>query len=339
MTTSRPRHLLRLGDLDDALLADVLELSSHIQRRSSRDDLAGRTIGSLFFRRSLRTRASFEAAVHRLGGNIVNLTAMSDIWELESREGVLMDGVAPEHVCDAAAVLSRYTDALAIRPRPDGNSWEVDRKDEALRTWARYATVPVINMESALYHPLQALADLVTLRSVLGKNLAGKELAITWVRSPQPSSPSVVHSLLHGALRFGMRVRLSHPDGYELDEGVLADAEEIRARGGGELVHLSSMEECVEGARVVYARSWGSREFYGNPALEATRAASYKGWRIDEKLLSSGNDAHLMHPMPVRRNVEVSDEVLDGERSLLYDQAANRMTSQMALLSHLLRDN
>ena len=338
MTTAAPRHVLRLCDLDDALLEDVLELSSHIQRRSGRGALAGRTIGSLFFRRSLRTRASFEAAVHRLEGDVINLTAMSDFWELESRTGVVMDGAAPEHVRDAALVLSRYVDALAIRPRPAGNDWEIDRKDEALHTWAEHATVPVVNMESALYHPLQTLADLVTLRATLGKELAGQELAIVWVRSPSPASPSVVHSLLHGALRQGMRVRLAHPDGFELDRGVLDEAEEIASKSGAELVRCDSMPEAVEGSRIVYARSWGSRECYGNPTLEASRAARHKPWRIDEALMAKGQDARLMHAMPVRRNVEVTDEVMDGPRSLLIDQAANRLYSQMALLTHLLRD-
>lgn len=337
MTTAAPRHLLRLSDLDDALLEDVLELSSRIQRRAGRGELAGRTIGSLFFRRSLRTRASFEAAVQRLDGHVVNLTAMSDFWELESRAGAVMDGAAPEHVRDAAAVLSRYVDALAIRPKPAGSSWDIDRKEGALHTWATHATVPVINMESALYHPLQALADLVTLRATLGNDLRGKPLAVVWVRSPEPGSPSVVHSLLHGALRCGMQVRLAHPDGYELDREVLADAERM-ATGTGSFTRCDSLQEAVDGARVVYARSWRSLESYGNPTLEASRAARQKDWRVDEALLARGEDARLMHPMPVRRNVEVTDEVLDGPRSLLYDQAANRLQSQMALLSHLLRD-
>src|SRR5262245_57500304 len=158
-----PRHVIGLEDLDDELLGDVLELSARLKRRAGRGELAGRSLGLLFFRGSLRTRTSLEAAVHQLGGHTINLTAMSDFWELEEREGSVMDGRAPEHVRDAAAVLSHYVDALAIRPVPSGRSWEIDRRDERIRTWARHATVPVINMESALGHPLQTLADLLTL--------------------------------------------------------------------------------------------------------------------------------------------------------------------------------
>ncbi len=331
-----PRHLISLSDLEDNVLDEVLELSARLKRRPARSELAGRTVGMLFFRGSLRTRASFEAAVHQLAGHVVNLTAMSDFWELEDREGTVMDGRAPEHVKDAAAVLSRYMNALAIRPAPLGVSWEVDRRDERIRTWARHSSVPVISMESALWHPLQALADLMTLREHLGE-LKHKELAITWVHSPQPASAAVVHSLLHAALRAGMRVRLSHPPGYELDGSVVSEAEEIAKSRGGELVKDLELAEAVRGAQVVYARSWQSLETYGNPTLTASQRSRSVGWRVDEKLLSLGRDARLMHAMPVRRNVEATDEVLDGPRSLLYEQAANRLPSQMALLVNLLR--
>jgi N-acetylornithine carbamoyltransferase len=331
-----PRHLISLSDLDDGVLDEILELSARLKRRTGRGELAGKTVGMLFFRGSLRTRASLETAVLQLGGSVVNLTAMSDFWELEEREGSVMDGRAPEHIKDAAAVLSRYVHALAIRPAPMGTSWEVDRRDERIRSWAKYATVPVMNMESSLWHPLQALADVMTLREQLG-DLRGKELAITWVHSPTPASPAAVHSLLHAALGAGMRVRLAHPSGFELDDGVLSAAEELARASGGALERELSLEQAVRGARVVYARSWQSLETYGNPTLTASQRSRHTAWRIDEKLLASGQDARLMHAMPVRRNVEVTDEVLDGPRSLLYEQAANRLPTQMALLVNLLR--
>jgi N-acetylornithine carbamoyltransferase len=331
-----PRHLISLTDLEDSVLDEILELSARLKRRTGRGELAGKTIGMLFFRGSLRTRASLETAVLQLGGSVVNLTAMSDFWELEERDGSVMDGRAPEHIKDAAAVLSRYVHALAIRPAAGGTSWDVDRRDERIRAWARHASVPVMNMESALWHPLQALADLMTLRETLG-DLRGKELAITWVHSPTPASPSAVHSLLQAALRSGMSVRLAHPTGFELDGGVLSECEDLGRRSGGKLTRVGTTEEAVRGARVVYARSWSSLEQYGNTTLAASQRARHTGWRVDEKLMAVGQEARLMHAMPVRRNVEVTDEVLDGPRSLLYEQAANRLPSQMALLLNLLR--
>jgi N-acetylornithine carbamoyltransferase len=334
--TSAFRHLLSLQDLSDREVDDLLDLSLRMKRRTGAFQLSGRNVGLLFFRPSLRTRASFEAAVHQLGGQAIHLTAASDFWELESREGAVMDGRAPEHVKDAARVLSRYVSALAIRPALEGQSWAVDRRDEGIRTWARYAEVPVINMESALWHPLQALSDLMTLRESLGE-LAGRTLAVVWTHSPQAASLSIVHSLILASLRAGMRVRVAHPPGYELDEQVLAEARRVAVARGTEFDTALAARDAARGARVVYARTWGSLQDYGNPTLAASRRARHTGWIVDEGLLALGDEARLMHAGPVRRNLEVTDEVLDGPRSLVYEQAENRLHSQKALLAKLLR--
>ena len=332
----RIRHFIRLEELDGRTVEDVLDLSARMKRGSSRAELAGRTVGLLFFRGSLRTRTSLEVAMSQLGGHTVELNARSDFWELEARRGTVMDGAAPEHIQDAAAVLSSYVSALAIRPAPAGQSWEVDRRDETIRAWAACSRVPVINMESALWHPLQALADLLTLRETLGE-LAGRRVAITWTPSPSPSSPAVIHSILMAALRSGMHVGVAHPPGYELDSGVLDEARRLAAERGVELAAGLEPRDAVGGAHVVYARSWSSLEAYGNPTLAASRVARSGGWMVDEELMAAGDEAYLMHPMPVRRNLEVSDEVLDGPRSLIYRQAENRLHTQKGLLSLLLR--
>ncbi len=333
---STPAHFIRLEDQSDRELEDILDLSARLKRGVTRMDLAGRTVGLLFFRGSLRTRASLEAAIHQLGGNTLHLTAASDFWTLEAREGTVMDGKAPEHIRDAAAVLSRYVTALAIRPALTGAPWEVERRDESIRAWAAHAEVPVINMESALWHPLQGLADLLTLRETLG-DLAGKRVAITWTTSPTPASPSVVHSFLMTALRSGAHVRVAHPPGFELDSGVLEQARDSAAKRGVEFETGLELGEAVPGAHVVYARSWQSLETYDQPTLAANKLAAARGWTIDEPLMARGENARLMHPMPVRRNLEVTDEVLDGPRSLLYTQAENRLHTQKGLLSLLLR--
>lgn len=334
--TTRPQHLIRLSDWTPAQIDDLLELSLRTKRRGGRAQLPGKTAGLLFFRGSLRTRASFEAAMNQLGGSTINLSAATDFWELESQVGSVMDGKPPEHVKDAAAVMSAYVDVLAIRPKPTGSSWAVDRKDADIHTWAKWARVPVINMESALWHPLQALSDLMTLREALG-SLSGKELSIVWTNSPTPATGSVVNSLLHAALAQGMRVRVAHPAGFELDAGVLDEAESLARAHGGSVQCGLSLADGVRDAHVVYARSWMSLEDYSNPTLAATRRARQAGWMLDEKVLALGRDAKLMHAMPVRRNLEVSDALLDGPRSLVYQQAENRLHSQKALLMQLLR--
>lgn len=329
------RHLVHLGDLDQDELRDWIDLSLSIKRSGAAPALPGRTLGLLFFRGSLRTRTSFEAAVHQLGGHAINLNATSDFWELEAREGVVMDGRAPEHIHDAAAVLSSYVDALAIRPAPAGHSWELDRRDEGINAWAAHARVPVINMESALWHPLQALADTMTMRESLGE-LAGRRLAITWSHAPEPASPAVVHSLLVAAARFGMNITVAHPTGYDLDGEVIRRAKAASQQSGGTLEFGSDREAAVRGAHIVYARSWRSLEHYGNSTLAASHRSRTASWSVDESLMKLGDDARFMHAMPIRRNLEVTDEVLDGPRSLILAQAENRLHSQKAVLTRLL---
>lgn len=334
--SNAPQHLIRLSDLPPDVVTELLERSIQMKAEGhSPTALAGRTAGLLFFRGSLRTRASFSAAVSQLGGHTLNLTAHSDFWDLEVREGSVMNGRAPEHIKDAARALSSYVDLLAIRPNPPRQSWAVDKKDAQIRSWAKWAEVPVISMESALWHPLQALADLLTLRETLG-DLRGKRLAITWVHSPTPSSHAVVNSLLCAALARGMQVRVAHPSGFDLDEGVLQEARGIADEHATELETFGDPKEAVEGAQVVCAWSWGSLADYGNETLAASHIARHSDWMVDETLMARADDAYLMHAMPIRRNVEVTDAVLDGPRSLVQAQAENRLHSQKALLSKLL---
>ncbi|QDU85761.1 Ornithine carbamoyltransferase [Planctomycetes bacterium Pla163] len=336
-------NLLSLDDLTDGQLEHMFELAERLQADPTlgRDALAGITVGLLFFRGSLRTRSSFEAAVAQLGGHPINLTAHTDFWELEYREGRVMDGRAPEHVRDAARVLSSYVDLLAVRPAPEQRKWAVDRADQQIGAWAKFANVPVVNMESGLWHPLQALADLFTLRRALGRQTSGssgprRRICLAWTHSPTPAPVSAAHSLLVAACRAGYEVRLAHPPGFDLDEQVVAQARAAAGASGGELVHATDLHDGIDGVDVVYARSWESLETYGDPTLSASRRAKAGDWRIDERLMARGNDARLMHAMPVRRNVEVTDEVIDGPRSLLFEQAANRLPCQKALLLDLL---
>ncbi|MAF65141.1 MAG: acetylornithine carbamoyltransferase [Planctomycetes bacterium] len=332
---SAGRHLISLQDLGDDELRTLLEGSLRAKAEATRGGLEGRTAGMLFFRGSLRTRTSFEAAVHQLGGHGLNLNAATDFWELEARSGSVMDGRAPEHIRDAAEVLSRYLDVLAIRPALEGQSWETDRRDASIRAWAEHARVPVINMESALWHPLQALADMMTVYETLGE-FRGRRLAIVWTHSPTPASSAVVHSLLTSAVRLGMEVRIAHPRGYDLDGEVLGCARDMAERSGAAIEIGTSREEAAAGAHVIYARSWQSLEDHGNPTLAASRRARTGEWIVDEALLARGDEARLMHAGPVRRNLEATDEVLDGPRSMIYEQAENRLHSQKALLASLL---
>lgn len=340
--TEAPRHLTSLRDLSVDELNDLFDLSARLRSRGANGSdrpLKGRTVGSLFFRGSLRTRLSMEAAVHALGGQAINMTAASDFWDLEQDEGAVMDGAALEHVKDAAAAISHYVDAIAIRPELDPSDWKIARQDKALASWVRHAQVPVINMESALWHPLQTMADLLTIRDTFGE-FAGRKLTITWAQSPTPATPAPIHSLVDAGLRLGMQITLAHPQGFELDASVLENAVQGGQKRGGELRVVDDQATALDGAEVVYARSWRGLETWGNATLAASKRGRFArdgSWSLNADKLGRSSDAYFMHAMPVRRNVEVTDDVLDGARSLVQDQAANRLHTQKALLTRLLR--
>jgi N-acetylornithine carbamoyltransferase len=326
-----PSHLITLRDLPLEEIDQLLIRARDLKRGVTEPTLRGKSLGLIFFNPSLRTRTSFQVAMFELGGQTVLLSSTADFWELETQEGAMMDGEKPEHVTDAARVLARYVDGLAIRTvREPGPRYREDRRDEAIHLWARHSTVPVFNLESMLWHPLQALADLLTMREALG-SLRGKRLALTWTANPEPQQASVANSLLLAAARFGMEISVAHPAGYELDEEIVAEA-----RRYGPVRECFAMGEGVEGADVVYARSWGSLKHYGQPTVEAAQRGKLRDWIVNRDLMARTREARFMNAMPVRRNVVVTDDVIDGAHSLVYDQAENRLHTQKAVLERFL---
>lgn len=329
-------HFLSPEPFDREFLDNLIERARRMKHGPDKAILEGRSLGLLFFNRSLRTRASFQVAMFQLGGQCVNLTSSSDFWDLEPEEGKVMDGTAPEHVKDAAKVLSSYLDAIAIRTVPFGRNYEIDRRDAVIHAWARQATVPVLNMESNLHHPCQALADLMTLREAFGE-LKGLKVTVAWTANPQPQSSSVVNSLLVAGAKFGVQFTVAHPEGYDLDPRVLETAKAEAERAGSSLRVVNDLTEGCKGARAVYARSWPSLQAYGQPAVEAVKRSRATQWIVDAARMRATEDGKFLHAMPVRRNVNVTDEVMDSDRSLVYQQAANRLHSQKAILATFLK--
>jgi N-acetylornithine carbamoyltransferase len=331
-------HLLSPEPFEREFLDNLIDRACRMKHGASKRLLEGRSLGLLFFNRSLRTRASFQVAMFQLGGQCVNLTSSSDFWDLEPEEGKVMDGSAPEHVKDAARVLSAYLDAIAIRTVPFGRSYDLDRRDAVIHAWAKQASVPVLNMESNLHHPCQAVADLMTLREAFGE-LKGLKVTVAWTANPQPQSFGVVNSILLAGAKFGIELTVAHPEGYDLDGQVLDVARTTAERSGGKLRVVHDLNEGCRGAQAVYARSWASLECYGQASVEAVKRSRHTGWIIDaaRMRLTADGAGRFLHAMPVRRNVNVTDEVIDGAHSLVYQQAANRLHSQKAILATFLR--
>lgn len=329
------RDFLSTADLTRHELDDLLDLAARAKGKRPGQVLAGKTLGLLFFQPSLRTRVSFEVAMVQLGGHCINLSS-DDLYELEPLEQAVMDGVAEEHVKDAARTLSRYVDALGIRAAARTGTWERDRQELLLRSYAKYASVPVINLETVYEHPCQALADVMTMRENL-VSLKGRKLSLLWCNHPEPKSLGPTHSILQVAATMGMAVTLAHPLGFEVDQQVLDRSKVLAREAGGSVQVVNDMEHAARGAEVVYARSWGCMKYWDDAEREGMVKRSLQGWRVDEPLMAATNNALLMHPLPVRRNVAATDAVLDGPRSVIYDQAANRTHVQKALLMQLLK--
>lgn len=329
------RDFLTTAGMTRHELDDLLDLATRIKGKRPGQVLGGKTLGMLFFQPSLRTRVSFEVGMQQLGGHCINLSS-DDLYELEPNEQAIMDGRAEEHVKDAARTLSRYVDALGIRAAARTGTWERDRQELLLRSYAQHASVPVINLETVFEHPCQALADMLTMRENLVR-MQNRKLTLMWCNHPEPKSLGPTHSVLQLASLMGMDVTVAHPLGFEVDDEVLQRSKAAAEDAGGSVRVVNDRHEGTKGAEVVYARSWGCTKYWDDAEREAMVKRSLQDWRVDTELMESTDNALLMHPLPVRRNVAATDEVLDGDRSKIYDQAANRAHVQKALLMQLLK--
>jgi len=329
------KHFISLSHYSAEQIADLIEDGIRMKRGEFQPGLPGKNLILLFFNPSLRTRTSFELAMKQLGGNVVTLNAGEDTWKLETEEGVVMDGRNAEHIKDAAKVLGRYGDAIGIRAFPKGDSWETDRKDPVIGSFVKYAGVPIVNMESSLYHPNQALADIMTIMERHGRDLEGFPVTITWAYHPNPLPMAVPNSILTGCALFGMDIRFVRPEGYNLDPEIMQNAEKLCKIAGGRFTVTDTIEEGYSGSKVVYAKSWGSLQFYGKEK-EKEQRKTLKNWIVDDEKMALTDNASFMHCLPVRRNVVVSDSVIDSPASIVYDEAENRLHAQKSVLYTLL---
>ena len=328
------RQLLSLGELERAAVVDLVALATRLEANPEPRALAGKILGLLFLDPSLRTLASMQAAMSRLGGESFVLSSGAGTWKLETRRGAVMDGDRSEHVREAIPVLSGYCDALATRAFASGTDLAADLADTSFREMAALATVPFVNLESAIDHPCQALADWKTLDE-LGVPAHGK-LVLTWANHPKALPLAVPAAVAEMAALRGMEVVVVRPEPFAFPEALRARVARAAQSGNGSFRESYSRPEALAGARIVYAKSWSSTAHYGDAVAEAKLRAGLADWCVDESWFESTADARLMHCLPVRRNVVVSDRVLDSSRSVVVRQAHNRLWAQMAVLHRML---
>ena len=329
------KRFLDLADLERDAVLDLIELAQRLEHKPEPQALAGKILGLVFFNPSLRTLSSFQAGMARLGGSSFVITPGQGTWQLETRLGAVMDADRAEHVREGIPVLASYCDALGIRAFADGKNLEADLAETQFNEFSRLVQKPLINLESAVNHPCQALADWKTMDEMHVPQ-RGK-FVLSWVKHPRALPLAVPAATLHMAAMRGMEVVVHRPDGYALPDAIMDKARLAAAASGGSVRETEDRDDAMNGATVLYAKEWGSTRHYGDAAADAQLRAKLGHWMVDESWFAKAQaDCKVMHCLPVRRNVAIADHVLDGPRSVVLREAYNRMPAQMAVLHRML---
>lgn len=279
---------------------------------------AGKRIGLIFLNPSLRTRVSTQIAAANLGMSAIVLNMDKEGWALEMEDGAIMNQGKVEHIRDAAGVLGSYFDVLALRAFPSLTNKKEDSEDYILSQFIKHSGLPVVSLESAIRHPLQSLADMITIDEHKKKDKP--KVVLTWAPHIKAIPHAVANSFAEWSIGCGHDVTITHPEGYELDE---------RFTKGAKIEY--DQDKALADADFVYVKNWSGFNEYGKILC------TDESWMLSEQKLSEAPNAKVMHCLPVRRNVELSDEILDGPRSLVQHQAKNRIFAAQAALSHILK--
>jgi N-acetylornithine carbamoyltransferase len=325
-----------LADFCNDELAALLELAARLDQHPEPQALRGKVLSLLFLSPSLRTLASFQAAMTRLGGGSFVISPEMSIHGLETRPGIVMDGAAAEHIREAVPVIASYGDAIGIRAFAERKNIEADMADTEFSALIDLIDTPYINMESAMNHPCQNLADWKTMDD-LGIPSTGGKFVLSWAYHPKALPLAVPSSTLYTAARRGMDVTVLRPDGFALPDALMKKATQAADANGGSIQETDNRVEAMEGAHVIYAKSWSSTQHYGDKLADKQQRDTHVDWCVDEPWFDNArDDCRFMHCLPVRRGVVVSEPVLDGPRSVVIHEARNRMLAQMAVLHQML---
>jgi N-acetylornithine carbamoyltransferase len=326
-----------LADFSAAEIGSLLDLAGRLERNPEPRALEGKVLSLLFLSPSLRTLASFQAAMVRLGGGSFVISPEMSIHGLESRQGIVMDGAAAEHVREAVPVIASYGDAIGIRAFAQRLNLGDDLADVQFQELASLADKPMINMESAINHPCQSLADWKTMDD-LGIPARGGRFVLSWAYHPKALPLAVPSATVHMAAMRGMDLVVLRPPGFELPELIMDKARAAAEASGGSVVETTDRREAMEGAHVIYAKSWSSTRHYTDRLGDQALREELIEWCVDEPWFDNAReDCRFMHCLPVRRGVVVADRILDGPRSVVIREAHNRMLVQMAVLHRMLK--
>ena len=339
------KHFLDTNDFSQEQIKEVLDAADLLRKlfRSRKEHryLPGKTLFMMFYNRSLRTRNSFEAGMYQLGGH-AHFLSPQDVYTPALPEDMV--AYQTEAISDVSRVLSRYGDAIAIRIYGDAAKWNIGRGHKVVQEFAKYATIPVLNMEDDMYHPFQALADAQAMRNAIPK-LKGKKLVVSYAYSGGLKPLAVPQSEVLIGTQLGMDVVLAHPQGFELEDVVVDAAKANADRYGGEFHVVNDMKEAFNGADVVYPKAWSPKNYFPphSGSLDKTGATTYqdkfKDWICTQEMMDLTKKGKYMHCGPADRGQEVTDEVIDNESySLYFEQAENRLHAQKAVMAMVMGD-
>ncbi len=328
-------RFLDLADFKREQVLDLLALAQSLQDKPQPRALAGKILGLMFFNPSLRTLASFQAGMARLGGSSFVITPGQGTWQLETKLNAVMNGAAAEHIREGIPVLASYCDALGVRAFAEGKDLQTDLRETLFGMIDTLCEKPLINMESAMNHPCQALADWRTMDELEIPSRA--KFVLSWVYHPKALPLAVPAAVVHMAAMRGMDVVVARPEGFALPPEIMEKARLAASAAGGSVTETADRAAALRGASVLYAKEWGATRCYGDTEGDARLRAELVDWCVREQWFSAAMpDAKLMHCLPVRRNVAVADEVLDSARAVVRREAFNRLAVQMAVLHRTL---
>ena len=313
------KHYLNLDAIPDlkSAIDEVIDLKKNPY--AAQDLGRQKTLGMLFFNPSLRTRLSTQKAAQHLGLKTMIMNFSNEAWALEFEDGTKMNGLRSEHIKEAAAVVSPYCDIVAIRAFASLSNKEKDEEEQVLKCFARYTSIPVINMESATAHPLQALADAVTIKEQLFTKKP--KIVLTWAPHPRALPHAVGNSFTKMVQKLDAEFVITQPKGYELNPKITKN-----------IPLIYNQEKALEGADFVYAKNWCSYNDYGKILR------SDEEWMITAEKMKLTNGAKFMHCLPIRRNIVATDDVLDDSCSLVIEQANNRTYAAQWVLKKLIEN-
>ena len=331
------RRFNDLADFSRDEIKDLIALAARLDAKPEPRALEGKVLSLLFLSPSLRTLSSFQAAMIRLGGGAFVISPEMSIHGLESRYGIVMDGAAAEHVREAVPVIASYGDAMGVRAFAERRNLAHDLVDTDFNALTSLIDKPWINMESAIQHPCQSLADWKTMDE-LGIPANGGRFVLSWAYHPKALPLAVPASTVHMAAARGMDVVVLRPEGFELPPTVMDKARRAASQSGGRVTETTDRREAMQGAHVIYAKSWSSTRHYGDRLGDQALREELIHWCVDEPWFADARpDCRFMHCLPVRRGVVVADRILDGPRSVVIQEARNRMLVQMAVLYRMLK--